>query len=94
MDIPLHTVTYVPRKKIPEKVLNLLNDLGCKRVYANIEYEVDELRRDIELCKLALPRGVQVNLSHNKALVEPGVIFAPSTGKPYAVREKLFSKIS
>ncbi|KAJ2930231.1 hypothetical protein H1R20_g6905, partial [Candolleomyces eurysporus] len=85
LDIPLHTVTYVPRKKIPEKVLSLLGSLGCKRLYANIEYEVDELRRDIKLCELALSRRVQINLRHNKAIVEPGVIFAPSSGKPYAV---------
>lgn len=85
LDIPLHAVSFTPRKKIPEKVLALVNTFGCKRIYANIEYEVDELRRDIELCKLARPLGIQVNLRHNKSIIEPGVLYAPSSGKAYAV---------
>lgn len=63
----------------------MAGSLGCKRVYANIEYEVDELRRDIQLCKLAAPLGIQVNLTHNKPIIHPGVLFASSSGKAYAV---------
>ncbi|TEB35633.1 photolyase [Coprinellus micaceus] len=85
LHIPLHTVTIMPRKKIPEKVLALVGSLGCKRMYANIEYEVDELRRDIKLCEVAAPLGIQVNLTHNRSVIEPGVLFAPSSGKAYAV---------
>jgi deoxyribodipyrimidine photo-lyase len=56
-------------------------------MYANIEYEVDELRRDIKLCEVAAPLGIQVNLTHNRSVIEPGVLFAPSSGKAYAVSE-------
>lgn len=79
-------MTYSTRKSIPDRVLDYLRSLNCKRVYANIEYEVDELRRDIALCKQALSHGIQVNLVHNKSIVEPGVLYAPSSGKAYAVR--------
>lgn len=36
---------------MPSRVLEILTELGCKALFANIEYEVDELRRDTILLK-------------------------------------------
>ena len=66
-------------------MLTLLSTLKCCHLFASVEYEVDELRRDIELCKRALPLGVQINLVHSRNVVQPGIIFAASSGKAYAV---------
>ncbi|KAJ3550051.1 hypothetical protein NMY22_g648 [Coprinellus aureogranulatus] len=85
LHIPLYTVTLAQRKEIPEKVVALAVSLGSKRLYANIEYEVDEVRRDIRICKLATLQGVQVNLTHNKTIIHPGILFASTSGKAYTV---------
>jgi deoxyribodipyrimidine photo-lyase len=53
-------------------------------LYANIEYEVDELRRDIQFCELAKAKGVCATFVHNKCIIEPGVVVGKA-GKTYAV---------
>lgn len=65
-------------------MLDLCEKYGATTLYANIEYEVDELRRDIQVCNLSVPRGVQTNMFHNKCIIEPGVLFTKQ-GNPYAV---------
>jgi deoxyribodipyrimidine photo-lyase len=53
-------------------------------VYANIEYEVDELRRDIAVCKLAKDHRIITSFVHDKLVVEPGLL-STKQGKPYTV---------
>ena len=55
-------------------MLALLRELNCNRLFANIEYEVDELRRDIAVCKLAEENGVKPIFVHDRCVVEPGVV--------------------
>lgn len=62
----------------------MLNQWRVKKLYANIEYEVDELRRDTKICELAKDYGIQCNFVHDKLLVEPGMV-KTQQGKPYAV---------
>ena len=82
LHVPLHTVTHTPRRTLPEFLLTLLRTLNATRLYANIEYEVDELRRDIKVCELAKPRGIKPMFCHDKCVVEPGVI-KTKEGKTY-----------
>ncbi|KAF9534204.1 DNA photolyase, FAD-binding/Cryptochrome [Crepidotus variabilis] len=84
LKIPLHVTSHSPRRNIPSFVLGWCETYGARALFANIEYEVDELRRDIQTCKLAIPKGIQVNLFHNKCVIEPGVLFTKQ-GKAYAV---------
>jgi len=72
--IPLHTVTHTPRRTLPNFVLSLLRTFNATRLYANIEYEVDELRRDIKICELARPQGIKPVFCHDKCVIEPGVV--------------------
>ena len=58
-------------------------------MYANIEYEVDELRRDIKILELAKQQGIKCSFVHDKLLVEPGTLFTQQ-GKPFAVSVTLF----
>jgi deoxyribodipyrimidine photo-lyase len=54
------------------------------RLFANIEYEVDELRRDITVCNLAKDKGILPNFLHDKLIVEPGLL-STKQGKPFSV---------
>jgi len=74
LHIPLFVTSHSPRRVIPSYVLSLCDKYGAHALFANIEYEVDELRRDLEICKLALLCGIQVNLLHNKCVIEPGLV--------------------
>lgn len=71
---------------MPSSVLSFCEAYGATSLFGNIEYEVDELRRDIEICRLAILEGVQTNFFHNKCVVEPGVIVTKQK-KPYVVSD-------
>lgn len=72
-DIPLYTVSHAPRTNIPAFVHNLLQQWKTSHMFANIEYEVDELRRDIALCNIAREAGkVSCTFVHDKCIVSPG----------------------
>lgn len=83
-NIPLYTISIEKRKTIPNRVVELLNNWDVTRIFANIEHEIDELRRDIELINLCNPQGIQVDLSHDTCLVEPGKVLTKEN-KPYSV---------
>lgn len=74
LHIPLHTVTHSPWRTLPDRVIALLETFKAKQIFGNIEYEVDELRRDIKICELASPLGIKPVFWHDKCVVEPGVV--------------------
>ncbi|CAA7259870.1 unnamed protein product [Cyclocybe aegerita] len=84
LHIPLQVVTHIPRKTIPYCALSFCEKYDATTLFANIEYEVDELRRDLEICKLAATKGIQANFFHNKCVIEPGIIVTKQD-KAYAV---------
>ncbi|KAF9782941.1 DNA photolyase [Thelephora terrestris] len=52
-------------------------------IYANIEYEVDKLRRDIKILELAKQEDIKCTLVHDKLLVEPGTL-STQQAKPFS----------
>ncbi|KAK6974962.1 Deoxyribodipyrimidine photo-lyase [Favolaschia claudopus] len=84
LHIPLHTITQPKRREIPGQVISFLEQLNASGVYANIEYEVDELRRDIQICKTAKSKGFGAHFVHDKCVVEPGVVLTKEN-RTYAV---------
>ncbi|KAL1671716.1 DNA photolyase, FAD-binding/Cryptochrome [Schizophyllum commune] len=84
MHIPLHVVTHSPRSTLPRRIISLLSLVGAHKSYANIEYEVDELRRDIQVCEIAKKDGMKATFVHDKCIVEPGVA-VKKDGSYYAV---------
>ncbi|KAJ3869453.1 DNA photolyase, FAD-binding/Cryptochrome [Lentinula novae-zelandiae] len=84
LNIPLYTSTHDVRKTLPAAVLSLMQDWKCTNIYGNIEYEVDELRRDMEVCALAKSKGVRAKFVHNKCIIEPGVV-TTKENKAYSV---------
>lgn len=76
-NIPLAIRTITPRLSIPEKVVQMAKEWGCSHIFANHEYEVDELRRDIKLCELLQEDGtIEADFSHDYVIVEPGLIMS------------------
>ncbi|KAG8956660.1 hypothetical protein FRC04_000138 [Tulasnella sp. 424] len=74
LHIPLHTFTVEKRKTVPDRVINLMNGWNVKNIFVNVEYEVDELRRDLKLLDLATASGISCGVYHDRCLVEPGQI--------------------
>jgi deoxyribodipyrimidine photo-lyase len=85
LNIPLHILSYDRRLAIPRKlVTEVFTDLKTTHVFANIEYEVDELRRDIATVRLGREKGVDVQYVHDRLVAPPGRITSQA-GKPMSV---------
>lgn len=76
------------RRTLPSYVISVLRQLNSTRLFANIEYEVDELRRDVTVCKLAKENGMKPMFVHDRCIVEPGVV-QTKTEKVYTVGSSL-----
>ena len=74
LDIPLHVEIIDPREQIPSRIVELMNDWDATEVFANIEYEIDELDRDIQVIETAEKAGINTTFIHDQCVVEPGVI--------------------
>lgn len=84
LDIPLHMETQEKRKAIPGRVAELCQQWGANHLFANIEYEVDELRRDARLVRLCAEKGIDCAFSHDACTVPPGAL-SSQQGKQFAV---------
>ena len=86
LDIPLYVISHTPRVTLPERVMSILADWKATRLYANIEYEVDELRRDIRIHEIANQDGkVECTFIHDKCIIVPGAV-TTKEDKGYTVR--------
>ncbi|KAJ4164784.1 hypothetical protein LMH87_006445 [Akanthomyces muscarius] len=84
LDIPLYIETVEERAKIPARVLELLDSWGCNHLCANLEYEVDELRRETKLLRLLAGKNKSFEAVHDTCVVPPGQLRS-GTGNQYAV---------
>lgn len=89
-NIPLIVDTYTGNRfHLPQHLLtDILPRLKATHVFGNIEYEVDELRRDTEVVKLGAAADgtgkVKAVFVHDRLAVAPGVLKS-GKGTPYAV---------
>ncbi|GAA5903276.1 uncharacterized protein JCM6883_002747 [Sporobolomyces salmoneus] len=95
-DIPLFTFSHDKRKEIPSVVCKKLEEWGAAGMFANLEYEVDELRRDTEILKSVKEArksgkgfGGRVDFLRDLCVVAPGDVVTKQ-GKPYAVFSPFF----
>lgn len=84
LHIPLHVVTQTPRRFVPHKVMSIASEWKSKHIFANIEYGVDELRRDIAILNLCKQSGMSCVFTSDKCIVEPGTL-KTKQDKPYTV---------
>jgi deoxyribodipyrimidine photo-lyase len=87
MHIPLHVPTLEPRKSIPSKLIDWCQEMGATHLYGNIEHEVDELRRDIEVYETGRAKGIEVIFVQDLCLVAPGKVLTK-------VRRSLYSRVA
>ncbi|KAI0457444.1 CDP photolyase [Xylaria acuta] len=84
LDIPLYVETVEKRKEIPNRIIDFMEEWGASHLFANMEYEVDELRREAKMVKMCADRGLAMEVFHDTCVVPPGALTSGS-GKQYAV---------
>ncbi|KOS17429.1 Deoxyribodipyrimidine photo-lyase [Escovopsis weberi] len=84
LDIPLYVETVEKRKNIPGRIVELMNQWGSNHLFANMEYEVDELRREARMVRDMAQGGKAFEVVHDTCVVPPGELHSGS-GKQYAV---------
>ena len=89
LGIPLYVETVEKRKNIPERIFELCADWGASHIYTNIEYEVDELRREALMTSMGVEKGVAFEAVPDTCVVAPGEL-SSGTGNQYAVYSPWF----
>lgn len=84
LDIPLHVETVERRRAIPNRVLELMEEWGSRHLFANMEYEVDELRREARLVRDLAENEMSFEVVHDSCVVPPGQLRS-GAGRQYAV---------
>ncbi|KAI9846823.1 MAG: hypothetical protein M1838_001146 [Thelocarpon superellum] len=84
LDVPLHCETVAKRKAVPARIVALAEEWGASHIYANVEYEVDELRREAALTRLCLEKGIAFQALPDTCVVDPGEL-SSQQGNQYAV---------
>jgi len=84
LNIPLYIETVEKRKRVPDRVMELCEEWGASHIYANIEYEVDELRREALLTRKCLEKGIAFTAVPDTCIVAPGEL-SSQTGGQFAV---------
>lgn len=89
LDIPLYVETVEKRKLIPGRIHELMKIWGASHIFANMEYEVDELRREARLVRDLVENGKSFEVVHDTCVVAPGDLKSGS-GNQYAVYSPWF----
>jgi deoxyribodipyrimidine photo-lyase len=76
LGIPLHVETVQPRRDIPGRIVELMKSWHADDIFANIEYEVDELDRDKNLIMKGIENEIRTTFVHDQCVVEPGIILS------------------
>jgi deoxyribodipyrimidine photo-lyase len=84
LDIPLYMETQEKRRQVPARVVELCEKWSVSHLYANLEYEVDELRRDAKLVTLCCDHGIAFETVHDTCVVTPGELHSQQ-GRQFAV---------
>lgn len=84
LDIPLHIETVEKRQEVPARIASLLQAWGANHLFANLEYEVDELRREAKMVKMLAEQGKAFEVVHDTCVVPPGKLMS-GAGRQYAV---------
>jgi deoxyribodipyrimidine photo-lyase len=73
LGIPLFILRVEEQWGVPAAVANAAQKLRASSVYWNMEYEVNELKRDSQTEELLLARGIsKVVKLHDQCIIQPG----------------------
>lgn len=82
--IPLAIVEAPERRDKTDKLLEFVEDNDISHMYANMEYEIDELRRDIRIAKRIQDKTLSFEILHDETVMEP-LTLTGSGGGPIKV---------
>src|ERR1700742_914134 len=79
LGIPLVFLEASERDELVQTIVNFIRENDVSHVYANYEYEIDELRRDIKVLEDAIGDGSEaqdfrLSLHHDQTVMEPGTM--------------------
>ena len=84
MHIPLVPLVAEKRAQKGAKILDFVKEHDISHICANFEYEIDELRRDLDLLEMMdkdeIGKNVAFDLYHDQVVIEPGTITSGSGG--------------
>lgn len=89
LDIPLVVETVAQQKEVQSCITDMCEKHSIKHIYCNIEYEVDELRREAKLVRKCLDKDISFTAVHDDLVVTPGAL-QTGAGKQYAVYSPWF----
>lgn len=81
LDVPLYVETIEKRKTLPERVVQLCKEWKAKHLFSNMEYEVDELRRDAKLTQMCLDQEINFTVVEDTCVVPAGVLTTAAGGQ-------------
>lgn len=81
LDIPLYVETRPKRRALPARLIELCQEWDAKSVWCNMEYEVDELRREAQMSRTLFEKGISFQVKHDTCVVEPGILKAGTGGQ-------------
>jgi deoxyribodipyrimidine photo-lyase len=84
LNIPLYVEAVEKGKAIPGRVLELLQKWGASHLFCNVEYEVDDLRREARMVRCCLENGIAMDVTLDTCVVSPGGLQS-GTGKQYSL---------
>jgi deoxyribodipyrimidine photo-lyase len=82
LDVPLWVEVVPRRREVKGRLLQLCEKWEARHLFCNVEYEVDELRREAVLVREALDRGVAFEAVHDTCVVAPGEVRTAAGGVP------------
>ncbi|MCJ1259706.1 hypothetical protein MMC24_007545 [Lignoscripta atroalba] len=89
LDIPLYVETVEKRNAMSSKIFEFCEKWGASHLFANVEYEVDELRREARMVRQGVEKGISVTVVPDTCVVAPGEL-SSQQGKQYAVYSPWF----
>lgn len=81
LNIPLYIETIPKRRALPGRFVELCQEWHAKKVWCNMEYEVDELRREAKLTRDFTENAIAFAVEHDTCVVEPGILKAGTGGQ-------------
>ena len=89
LDIPLYVMTVTERRRVPEKIIKKCQEWKANHIFCNIEYEVDELRRESLMTRKCLKQGIDFTAVHDDVVVVPGQL-KTGAGRQFSVYSPWF----
>ncbi|KAK0973882.1 hypothetical protein LTR54_017242 [Friedmanniomyces endolithicus] len=90
-NIPLEIITAEERGNKTDKVMQFAKENDISHIFANMEYEVDELRRDVDLAKKVQGQAdLSLDVLHDQTVIVPGSL-CTGAGGPHKVFTRYYN---